>query len=123
MFLYNFDRSPKIVPSKFRNDIFDWLEVMRFLFRRNFCNFFQFFYHNFSMKGKFKMIMVSSERSRSDLSESTLFQIKNTYFLSIEISFNVKKLDFLGFFYIFFFELLPKYSYFVHSDDFIGNTS
>ena len=41
--------------------------------RSNFGNFKQFFHHNFQLKYKFWILMVSFWRSSSDLSEYTLF--------------------------------------------------
>ena len=54
--------------------------------------------------------MVSSERSGPDLSESTLFYIKKSFYLSMKkINFWVKKWKKLGLLAA-FFELLPKSS-------------
>ena len=49
------------------------------VYRSNIGNFQQFSHHNFRLKWKFWILMVSSERSSSDLSEYTLFQIKNMW--------------------------------------------
>ena len=46
-----------------------------FWHRWNFVNSQQFFYHNFWLKEKFKILMVSSERSGSDISKYTRFHI------------------------------------------------
>ena len=59
------------------------------------------------MKWKFWILMVSSERSSSDLPE---------YILSEKNQFLDEKLNLL----IIFFEIIPKYSDFVNSDDCIG---
>ena len=62
--------------------------------------------------------MVSSEISRSDLSEPILFWNLEIVFIYMN-KFKVKNLDFLEI----FFESLPKYSDFVKFDDGIGNIS
>jgi len=46
----------------------------------NFVNFQQFFHHNFRLKRNFWILMVPSERSSWDLSEYTLFYIKQIFF-------------------------------------------
>ena len=55
-------------------------KLCAFRHRTNLDNFRNFFYHNFRLKGKFQIRMVSSERSPSDLLESTLFQILKIIF-------------------------------------------
>ena len=52
--------------------------------RSNFGNFQQFFHHNFRLKWKIWILMVSSERFSSDLSEYTLFLIKKHIFWYIK---------------------------------------
>ena len=49
--------------------------------RSNFGNFQQCFHHNFRLKWKFLLLMVSSERSSSDLLEYTLLQIGKYFFI------------------------------------------
>ena len=46
----------------------------------NFVNFQQFFHHNFRLRRNFWILMVPSERSSWDLSEYTLFYIKQIFF-------------------------------------------
>ena len=58
--------------------------------RSSLGNFQQFFHHNFRLKWKFWILMVSTERTSSDLSEYTIFQIKSIIFLSIQIIFYMK---------------------------------
>ena len=53
-----------------------FLKLCAFLQRSNFGNFQQFLYYNFGLKWKFRILMVPSERSSSDLSEYILFKIK-----------------------------------------------
>ena len=49
--------------------------------RRNFGKFQQFFHHDFRLRWKFWILMVSSERSSSDLSEYILFELKMYFFI------------------------------------------
>ena len=70
--------------------------------RSNFGNFKQFFHHSFRLKWKFIFLMVSSERSSSDLSEYILFQ-PNLFFI-YKNQFQSEKLQF------FFCSFFSKYS-------------
>ena len=88
-------------------------------FRQHNGSFQQFFHHNFRLKWKFWILMFSLEKSCSDLSEYTLFQIKNIFF--------IYKNQFLGenwifnFFWAVFFKLLPKFfTDFINSDNCMG---
>ena len=54
--------------------MFDNSEIIRFHSLRNFGNFLKYFHHNFRLNGKIQILMASSERSYSDLSESTPIQ-------------------------------------------------
>ena len=63
--------------------------------------------------------MVPSERSSSDLSEHTLFEIKNICF-SIKIKFLSEKCNFLGFFLHFFPIYFQSSSDFINSNVCIG---
>ena len=69
-FLCNLDSSLKIRLLKFGVNIFNSLFSASLKFRLFSA---LFFYHNFRLKGKFPILMISSERSRSDLWGSTLF--------------------------------------------------
>ena len=73
-FWHNLDSSLKIDLSIFGINIIYSLETMRSLASLKFCQFSSvFFYHNFWLNGKYQILMVSSERSRSDLSVLILF--------------------------------------------------
>ena len=65
--------------------------------------------------------MVPSGRSSLDLSEYTLFKMKNIYFFIYETYFVGDIWKILGFLLHFLLKLLPKFSEFIHSDDCIGN--
>ena len=62
----------------------------------------QFFHHNFRLKWKFWIMMISPERSSSYLSEYTLFQIFKIYYYLQKLIFRWK-LKIVSFFCIFFF--------------------
>ena len=65
--------------------------------------------------------VVSSERPRSDLSEYILSQIKKNIFFIYTKQFLSEKLEICFLFFAFFFlEILPKFSDFINSDDWIG---
>ena len=83
----------------------------------NFVNFQQFFHHNFWLKIKYCILMVSSERSSSDLSEYTQFQIQKYFYIyKDQLIFSWKKKN-IRFFLAVFKEILPNFSDFINSDD------
>ena len=98
-------------------------KLWAFRHRRNFGNFRQFFYHNYRLKEKFKILMVSSEISRLDLSESTPSYISKIYFFTNKNLFFGEKIRFFRIFFTFFFELLQKFDDFVNFDYCIGKIS
>ena len=65
----------------------------------------QFFHHNFWLKWKFWILMVLSERSSSDLSEYSLFQIKKIIFHLLKSFFRWK---IVGFFFAVLFQNIFK---------------
>ena len=79
----------------------------------------------FDWKGIFWILMVSSERSSSDLSEYTVCQIKKYSIHSIHLkSILGEKKKKIGYFLHFFFRNTSKSSDFKNSVDYIGkNTS
>ena len=85
----------------------------------NFVNFQQFFHHNFWLKWNFWILMVSLERSSSDLSEYTLLYIKKIFLHLKKLIFRCK-MRFFRFFYAVFFILLPKFADLMNSDNCIG---
>ena len=98
--------------SKFRIDIFDVFVITRFFGNVVISVIFQqFFHYNFRLELKFWILMIPSERSSSNLSEFTLFQMEN-YFLINKNQFLGKRMK--------TFKLLLKVSNFINSDDCIG---
>ena len=92
--------------------------------RSNFGNLQHFFHHNFWLKRKFWIILVSLEISSSNLSEYTLFKIKKLFFLSIKSIYSWKMKKRTVLFTVFYCEILPMFSDFVNSDYWIRkNTS
>ena len=78
---------------------------------RNFGNFQKFFLHNFRQKWKFWILIASPERSSPDL---RICQIKKI--VLIKINFLVKNLKNI----VVYFDILPKFSDFGNSDNWIG---
>ena len=86
--------------------------------------FSHFFIITFDWYIFYVILMVSVERSRSDLLEYTLFHIKKIFFIhknqflgeKLPINLGIYR-QYVGFFLQFLFELLPKLSNFINSDD------
>ena len=75
------DTSLEIILSKYEFDIFYSLETLRFSVSLIFRQFLVVFSHNFLLNGKFQILMVSSEKSRLDLSDSATFWYFNIFFI------------------------------------------
>ena len=81
--------------------------------------FHKFLCHNFLLKRKFQILMVWSEWSSLDISDSIVFQVWK-YFLFIKIDVYVRRYNFLMFF---LFELLLKFSDSVNSNNSVGKST
>ena len=93
------------------------LKLCAFRLRSNYGNFQQFFHRNFWLKWKIWTLIVLSENFSSDLSEYTLFLFDYFYLWK---SISRRKMKMLGYFCIFFFKWLPKFSDFIYSVDCVG---
>ena len=73
--------------------------LLAVIFRQHsdFGHFQLFFRHNFRLKWKFWILIVSSERSSSELSEYTLLQTKKIFFVPMKINFQVKTISLVFF--------------------------